>query len=143
MGAPDEYSRFERTWPFISTWLGTAGTPPSLRLRDAAKPATALVEGVIIARYLQGIRGTALLEGVTSTNLDIATLETRLAAVQQVMDIDNDGKQDAGKDGVLLMRYLLGLRNAPLIQGLDLAASGRDTASAIATYLNGILNPAS
>ncbi|WML87579.1 trypsin-like serine peptidase [Thiothrix subterranea] len=32
--APDEYSRFERTWPLISSWLGATGTPPSLRKRS-------------------------------------------------------------------------------------------------------------
>ncbi|OQX01293.1 MAG: hypothetical protein BWK73_46525 [Thiothrix lacustris] len=137
--APDEYSRFESTWPFISTWLNTTSTPPSLRLRSTTQAATALVEGVMIARYLQGLRGAALLDGVTTQALNTTTLETQLAAVQQVMDVDNDGKADAPKDAALLMRYLLGLRNAPLIQGLDLSTSGRKTASEIATYLATIL----
>lgn len=141
--APDEYSRFERTWPSISSWLGASGTPPSLRLLDSNKPATALVEGVIIARYLQGVRGSALLDGVTSQTPTLATLETQLAAVQQVMDIDSDGNKDAGKDALLLMRYLLGLRGAPLVQGVELGSSKRNTAAAIATYLESILNPAS
>lgn len=138
MSAPDEYSRFERILPFISTWLDTPGTPPSLRLRDSAKPATALVDGVIIARYLQGQRGAALLAGVTTQVLDTTVLETRLAALQPLLDVDNDGKQDATKDAVLLTRYLLGLRNAPLIQGVDLSTSGRKTAAAIATYLESL-----
>lgn len=138
--APDEYTRFERTWPFISSWLGATGKPPSLRLRNANIPATALVEGVIVARYLQGVRGAALVEGVTSYTLNLPALETQLAAVQQVMDIDADGRQQADKDAVLFMRYLLGLRNAALIQGVDLSTSGRKTASGITTYLESILN---
>jgi hypothetical protein len=142
MGAADEYSRFERIWPFISTWLDTSGTAPSLRLRGASKPVTALVDGVIIARYLQGVRGAALLEGVTTQALDTAALETQLAAVQTVMDVDNDGNEDAGKDALLLMRYLLGLRSAPLVQGVTLSTSKRNTSSAISTYLESILNPA-
>ncbi len=48
---------------------------------DPAKPATALVDGVIIARYLQGKSGTALVEGVTSRSVDMTALETQLAAV--------------------------------------------------------------
>ncbi|UJS25112.1 trypsin-like serine peptidase [Thiothrix winogradskyi] len=139
--APDEYSRFERTWPFISHWLGASGTPPSLRLRHATIPATVLVEGVIVARYLQGVRGAALVEGVTSHTLNLTTLETQLAAVQQVMDIDADGQQQADKDARLLMRYLLGLRNAALIQGINLSSSGRKTAGSITTYIESILNP--
>ncbi|SEA91182.1 hypothetical protein SAMN05660964_02796 [Thiothrix caldifontis] len=139
--APDEYSRFERTWPFISAWLGAEGVPPSLRLRHANTPPTGLVEGVIVARYLQGLRGTALVTGVTRHAFDLATLETALASVQQVMDIDNDGSKQADKDAVLLVRYLMGLRNAALIQGVDLSVSGRKTASSIETYLDFILNP--
>lgn len=140
--APDEYSRFERSWPFINTWLAATGTPPSLRLLDSNKPATALLEGVIIARYLQGSRGTALLDGVTTRTVDTAKLETQLASVQQIMDIDNDGSKDASKDALLLMRYLLGLRGTPLIEGINLGNSGRNTASAIAAYLDTIINPA-
>lgn len=138
--APDEYSRFESTWPYISTWLGAAGSPPSLRLIDSGKPADALVEGVIINRYLQGTRGALLLDGVTSQTPNIATLESRLDSVMQIMDIDNDGGKDAGKDGVLLLRYLMGLRGAPLLQGLDVSASGRNTPAAVAAYLDPVLN---
>lgn len=143
MDAPDEYSRFERTWPYISAWLDTTGTPPSLRLLDANKPATGLVEGVIITRYLQGTRGTALLDGVTSQTLEITALESQLASALQILDIDADGSKDAATDGVLLVRYLLGLRGAPLLQGLDVSTSGRNTPAAVAAYLESILNPAS
>ncbi|UOG92777.1 MAG: hypothetical protein L3K52_03365 [Candidatus Thiothrix sulfatifontis] len=137
--APDEYSRFERTWPLISSWLGATGTPPSLRLRGSSIPPTGLVEGVLVARYLQGTRGAALVEGVTQHTFNLATLETQLAAVQQVMDIDADGQQQADKDAILLIRYLLGLRNAALIQVMDLSGSTRKTASSITTYLESIL----
>jgi hypothetical protein len=51
-------------------------------------------------------------------------------------------KSAPGKDGLLLVRYLLGLRDAPLVQGVDLSASGRNTPAAVASYLESILNPA-
>ncbi|WML92314.1 trypsin-like peptidase domain-containing protein [Thiothrix lacustris] len=140
MGSPDEYSRFERTWPFVSTWLDAQGTPPTLHLQGGTKSISALVDGVIIARYLQGIRGDALLEGVTTQALDTTVLENQLAAVQVVMDVDEDGKTDTSKDAALLIRYLLGLRNTSLVQGMDLSTSKRNTSSAIATYLESILN---
>ncbi|WML87582.1 hypothetical protein [Thiothrix subterranea] len=113
----------------------------SLRLRGSNIPPTGLVEGVLIARYLQGTRGAALVEGVTKHTFNLATLETQLAAVQQVMDIDADGQQQADKDAILLIRYLLGLRNAALIQGITLSSSERKTASSITTYLEALLNP--
>jgi hypothetical protein len=140
--APDDYSRFERIYPFIRSWLDMPGTAPSLRLFDASKPPSALVDGVVIARYLQGTAGTALTAGVTTQGVDMTALEAQLAKVKAVMDVDNDGKADAGKDGLLLVRYLLGLRDAPLVQGVDLSASGRNTPAAVASYLESILNPA-
>ncbi|MEZ5453778.1 MAG: trypsin-like peptidase domain-containing protein [Thiothrix sp.] len=143
MDAPDEYSRFERTWPYVSAWLGSTGTPPSLRLFDANQPATALLDGIVITRYLQGARGSALLDGVTTRTPDLAALESQLASVMQIMDVDDDGVREAGTDGVLLMRYLLGLRGAPLLQGLDVGTSTRNTPTAVSTYLESILNPAS
>jgi hypothetical protein len=72
----------------------------------------------------------------------MTALETQLAKVKAVMDVDQDGKTDASKDGLLLIRYLLGLRDAPLVQGLDLSTSGRNTPAAVASYLESILNPA-
>lgn len=137
--SPDEYSRFERTWPLVSQWLGTPASSPSLRLLDSNKPPNALVEGVIISRYLQGTRGTALISGVTSQALDISVLENKLASVANVLDIDNDGSKSASQDGLLLNRYLLGLRGAPLTQGLDLSKAQRNTPSAIASYIASLL----
>lgn len=136
---PDEYSRFERTWPFVSQWLGKEGTPPTAKVIDPAKPPSALVDGVVIARYLRGGRGAALVEGVTSQAVDIAALEGRLANLSQRLDIDGDGKRRADTDGVLLIRYLLGLRGAALVEGLPLQQATRTSPSALAEYIQTLL----
>lgn len=139
--SPDDYSRFERTLPFLTKWLGTAGTPPAtgLSLFTTNQPPAALVDGVVIARYLQGTRGTALLTGVTKQTPDITALETRLAGIRSLMDVDGDGSATSDKDGLLLIRYLLGLRNTALIQGMDLTKATRTTANDIGNYLQTIL----
>ena len=51
-----------------------------------------------------------------------------------VLDIDGNGQVDALTDGVLTLRYLLGLRGAALIAGALGACASRD-AAAIEAYL--------
>jgi len=52
-----------------------------------------------------------------------------------VLDVDGNGQVDATTDGVLTMRYLLGLRGSALTAGALGACASRD-ASAIETYLS-------
>jgi glucose/arabinose dehydrogenase len=56
------------------------------------------------------------------------------------LDVDNNGSLEAATDGVLLLRYLLGFRDATLIGGGVVGAGAeRATAANIATYLNTII----
>jgi plastocyanin len=52
-----------------------------------------------------------------------------------VMDIDGNGQVDAATDGLLLVRYLIGLRGDGLIGGAVGVCPGRATASSIESYL--------
>jgi glucose/arabinose dehydrogenase len=57
------------------------------------------------------------------------------------LDVDNNGLLSAGTDGLLLLRYMLGFREANLIAGNVIGANAeRTTASAIQTYLNAVLS---
>ena len=51
-----------------------------------------------------------------------------------VLDVDGNGQVDALTDGVLTLRYLLGLRGAALVAGATGGCASRDTA-AIEAYL--------
>ena len=133
--APDEYSRLELFYPSIKAWLDTPAIEPSFSLLNPATKPNALVDGVIIERYLAGKRGSALTVGVVNETLDTLTLEKRLSAAQSILDIDADGSADTVHDAVLLNRYLLGLRGNSLISNLNLAKSGRNTAASIESYL--------
>lgn len=138
-GEPDEYSRFELFYPYVSNWVDSTGTEPSLELFGANTPPVALREGIIVARYLQGIRGSALVQDVTGISVDTTQLEDSLAALAPTLDIDDDGHADSATDAMLLIRYMLGLRGAPLVQGLDMTGSGRTSATEIQTYIANLL----
>jgi len=51
-----------------------------------------------------------------------------------VFDIDGDGQIDSATDGLLVLRYLLGMRGAALVAGALGACASRD-AAAIEAYL--------
>ncbi len=55
------------------------------------------------------------------------------------LDIDLNGSFDASTDGVLLLRYMLGFRDASLIAGAVGASAVRATSQDIVTYLDGAI----
>jgi hypothetical protein len=132
----------ELFYPAIKAWLDTPAIEPSFSVLNPEATANALVDGVMIERYLAGKRGTALTTGVLSDTLDTVALEKRLTAAQTILDIDADGSTDSLHDTVLLNRYLLGLRGNNLINNLNLVKSGRNTAASIETYLQSKLSKA-
>lgn len=66
--------------------------------------------------------------------IDVAT------AFGQGLDIDGNGSYSATTDGLLVLRYLLGLRGSALINGAIGASPTRSSASTIEAYL-GALTP--
>ena len=64
------------------------------------------------------------------------TLPTGMASSKSCdLDIDGNNAVEAATDGVLLLRYLLGLRGADLIAGVPLAGAPRGTASLIEQFI--------
>lgn len=84
-----------------------------------------------------GTRQHAITLPATNSTL---TANFNTGAFVPKLDVDNDGFVDAATDGVLILRYLLGFRGAPLIANA-VAASGaeRSSATAIAAYLAAII----
>ena len=76
-------------------------------------------DGVLLTRYLLGLRGAALVAGATSPTAtrNTAQIETHLAAMFARIDVDGDTVVDASVDGMVILRYLLGLRGSALTQG--------------------------
>ena len=57
------------------------------------------------------------------------------------LDVDENGSSDPLSDGLLVLRYLFGFRGAVLTTGAVAGNCARCGATAIATYLDGIVPP--
>lgn len=116
----------------------------TLDVDDNGTPQAA-VDGVMVLRYLFGLTGTAVTNGITmgggAQRTDPAAINSYLGQVSSVLDIDADTKLSPVTDGLLILRYLLGLRGTALIQGAVAPAPGatRNTATAIEDYIRGLI----
>ena len=108
---------------------------------DGSSTATkydALTDGLLAIRYMFGLTGSSLTAnaiGGTATRKDPAAIKAYLDGIRAALDIDGNGNVDALTDGLLVIRYLFGLRGAPLIQGAIAAGATRTTAAQIESYL--------
>ena len=102
----------------------------------------ALTDGLLAIRYLFGFTGTTLTGGVlgpTATRTDPATVAAYLDGIRPALDIDGNGTADALTDGLLLLRYLFGLRGPALIAGVVNAQGTRQGAPAIEAWIQSLL----
>jgi hypothetical protein len=79
--------------------------------------ADALTDGLLLLRYAFGLRGDKLADDAvvaSGSNLTAQQIQYNLERSEQFLDIDNNGTVDALTDGLILMRYLFGLRGEPL-----------------------------
>ena len=74
-------------------------------------------DGILIMRYLLGVRGEALTAGQTSATPE--TVESHIEKCMGFLDVDNNGNVNQ-TDGTLIARYLLGLRGDDLFGGLPI-----------------------
>jgi len=125
-------------------YTNCAALPPFLDV-DASLTNTkydALTDGLLVIRYLYGLTATALTNGAlggTATQSDPAVIKASLDAVRTLLDIDGNGTADALTDGLLIIRYLFGLRGDPLIAGAVGPLATRTTAPAIEAYLQTLM----
>jgi hypothetical protein len=98
---------------------------------------------MIVLRYLFGFRGAPLVEGAIDPSCgrcSAASIEAWLDQVFAEIDVDGNGKADPLTDGVLALRYLLGLRGAALVTGaVDLAGCTRCDARTLEIFMWGLL----
>ena len=106
-----------------------------------------VTDALIATRYLLGLRGAALAQGISfdacATNTSVAGLNnaaTALAtgATPSPLDIDGDGAARATTDGALLIRAMFGLTGTAATAGVTAPAPGasRPTWSDARVYLN-------
>ncbi len=108
-------------------------------LSDTATKFDGRTDGLLTVRYLFGLSGSALVGGAlggTATRTDPAAIKSYLEGIRPVLDVDGNKRVDALTDGLLIVRYLLGLTGDALVTGaVDLQLGTRKTAAAVQSYL--------
>ena len=95
----------------------------------------------MILRFLNGLTGTAITSGIDTTGslrTDATQVNGYLETIRPLLDIDGNGQFSPLTDGLLLIRYMAGLRDAALLTGAVGAGATRD-AAAIQAYLGTLL----
>ncbi|MBK7470581.1 MAG: S8 family serine peptidase [Betaproteobacteria bacterium] len=116
-----------------------AATPPTALDVDASNNPTrydAATDGILVLRYLFGFAGTSLIDnalGPTATRTDPDDLRLHLDNMGAALDIDGNGELDALTDGLLVLRYMFGMRDAALVAGAVAPGAPRTTAEIEAT----------
>jgi hypothetical protein len=101
----------------------------------------ALTDGLLLMRYLFGISGTSLVSGAIGPNPARASanaVAAYLDAMHPLFDVDNNGNVDALTDGLMVLRYLIGLRGAAMAAGAIGPGATRDAAQ-IETYIQSLM----
>ncbi len=102
----------------------------------------ALTDGVLVVRYLLGLRGTSLTvsaKGTTALRID-SEIEAQIEFLRTngALDVDGDTRTRPETDGLLIVRYLLGYRGQPLTDG---ANGGALDSSTIEANIRALLPP--
>jgi len=108
---------------------------------DSDGIADALTDGLLLLRYTFGLTGESLMADVVSENstLSTADIESAIAQLISISDIDADGNVDALTDSLILLRYLFGLTGETLVTGSISTGATRTTATEIETYVSGYM----
>ena len=120
-----------------------AGTIPSGSLDiDGNGQYDALTDGLLLLRGMFGLDGSALVTGTIASDAaytESADIESRIATLGDLADIDGNGDIDALTDGLLTLRYLFGLQGDTLIKGVVAGDATRKTAEEIEAHLETLM----
>jgi hypothetical protein len=105
---------------------------------DVNGEADALTDGLLMLRYSFGLRDESLTAGAISPNsvMSASEVETRIAMMSVISDIDGNTEVDALTDGLLLLRYLFGMRNDSLISDVIGSGASRTSSVDVTAYLD-------
>ena len=120
-----------------------AGTIPSGSLDiDGNENYDALTDGLLLLRGMFGLDGGALVTGTIAHDAaytESVDIESRIATLGDLADIDGNGQIDALTDGLLTLRYLFGLQGDTLINGVVASDATRKTAEEIEAHLETLM----
>nr|MBP8296882.1 Ig-like domain-containing protein [Burkholderiales bacterium] len=126
----------------VSATFAPSGSLPARIDVDLNGQYDALTDGMVVLRYLYGMSGPALTNGAIGAGAfraDPATLKTFLDNIAPQLDIDGNGLADPRTDGLMVVRYLFGLRGTSLIQGAIGTGAKRTTAPQVESYIRALL----
>jgi hypothetical protein len=111
---------------------------------DGDANVNALTDGLLFIRQMFGIHGESLVEGAVGTDCtrcSASAIELFLdqCATSLASDIDDNGEVDALSDGLLIIRYVFGIRDAALINNSVGDGCNRCTAAEIEDYLENLV----
>jgi hypothetical protein len=120
-----------------------AGTIPSGSLDiDGNENYDALTDGLLFLRGMFGLDGSALVTGTIASDAaytESVDIESRIATLGELADIDGNGQIDALTDGLLTLRYLFGLQGDTLINEVVADDATRKTAEEIEAHLETLM----
>jgi hypothetical protein len=120
-----------------------AGTIPSGSLDiDGNGQYDALTDGLLLLRGMFGLDDSALITGTIASDAaftESVDIESRIATLGDLADIDGNGEIDALTDGLLTLRYLFGLEGGTLIAGVVASDATRTTAVDIEAHLKTLM----
>ncbi len=104
----------------------------------------ALTDGLLFIRHMFGIRGESLVENAAASDCTKCTAAELEPIVEQcdtegTSDIDGNGQVDALTDGLLIIRYLFGIRGDALINNSVSDGCTRCSPIEIEAYLQGLI----
>jgi hypothetical protein len=124
---------------FESTAAVITEAPPVNMDADGNGVAQGSTDGILIARYLFGFTGNALINGVVAPNATRTTAEDIAnylqLGVSTMLDADGNGTAQGSTDGILIARYLFGFTGSALINGVVAPNATRTTAEEIEGFL--------
>lgn len=122
--------------------FGGFSTPPKVTLDiDRDNSYDALTDGMLIVRHLSGLTSNALLAGALGANATrfmAADITQYLDGIQPALNVDGDLLSESPTDGLLVLRYLLGLRGTALTTGA-LGAAATWSPAQIETYIQSLM----
>ncbi|MEO8137690.1 MAG: hypothetical protein ABI831_27375, partial [Betaproteobacteria bacterium] len=125
----------------VSATFAPDTVPPSIDI-DGNGSYDALTDGLLLIRYLFGLTGNSLTSGAIGASANRTTpaaIEQFMDSIRPVLDVDGNGAADALTDGVLLIRYLFGLREGVLTNGAVGSGATRTTAAEIQNYIQSLM----
>ena len=122
---------------FSGARLKTRVNVNSLDIDGDSNP-DALSDGLLILRSMFGLTDEALTQNAISPNATFtssADITSRINGLGLLLDVDGNSRIDPLSDGLLVLRYLFGIRGTTLINGVIATDATRTTASEIESYL--------